>query len=655
MDTCQAKYEFGEFLLDPRERQLLHAGQAVPLTPKAFDLLVLLVKNSGGLLTKDELMSALWPDSFVEEINLAQNISLIRKALGDSSREERVVETVPKQGYRFKAKVREIPARPMAEVAGAPAKTMPEPRAPLESLASAAEAAQTSPGDPCVTNMPKSSLPLISLIAVCVAVAGMLVVVWLGSAWWRRRAVAAHPSAPRSLAVLPLVNLSGDAGQDFFADGMTDELTTQLAKIGSVRIVSRTSAMRYRNPQKPLPQIARELNVDAVIEGSVVRSDERVKLTVQLIDGATDRHVWADSYECDRKEALSLPKQVALDIAHEFKGTMNALGQRPPGSRPVDPGAYEAFFKARYFWNKRTEPDLKKARAYFQEAMEKDPAYAPAYAGLALWYISASSYSLISPQEAYPLSRAMAQKALALDGALAEAHVPLGVIQSEYEWNLPAAEKEFREAIALNPNDVTAHQFYAEDVLEAEGRSVEAIAELRLAEQLDPSSVMTRVAVGYGFFLARDYGQALEQARKTLELEPSFPKAHQILGYAYEGKGMVPEAIGEFEMATRLDTNPAYSFALAHAYALSGRKQEAEREISKLTATSLQHQHYVHPYSVALVYVAMGEKNKALDWLERARKERCWMVIYLKVDPRMDSLRTDARFKALLQQVRYSE
>jgi tetratricopeptide (TPR) repeat protein len=293
---------------------------------------------------------------------------------------------------------------------------------------------------------------------------------------------------------------------------------------------------------------------------------------------------------------------------------------------------------------------LKRARAYFQEAIEKDPTYAPAYAGLAVWYDTAAAYSLLPASEAYPLSKVTAQKALSLDSTLAEAHVPLGVVKAEYEWDLPGAEEEFKRAISQNPNDLVAHQWYAEDVLEPEGRHDEAVVELKQAEQLDPSSLMSRAAVGYGFYFARNYDLAIDQEKRTLELEPSFPKAHQLLGLAYEQKGMLPEAVHEFETAVALDANPSYSLGLARAYALTGQKQKS----AEILTSGAPQQHYAHAYQLALVYLAQGNRNEALSTLEKAQSDRCWMLIYANVDPRLDALRSDPRFQKILHAIRYS-
>lgn len=626
-------FEFGdgcEFRLNPVERLLSRSGQPIALTPKAFDLLVCLVQNQGHLLSKEELMQAVWPDAFVEEINLTQNVSVLRKALGDTGGGGKFVETVPKRGYRFTAPVRKLDDYHSASY---PLAAKPASEIPAE--------------QPSFAHRRR-----LSLITVATGAAAAVFIALFFYPQWKARSLARNPVLPESMVVLPLVNLSGDASQEYFADGLTDELTTELAKLGPIRVISRTSAMRYKNTHKSLPEIARELHVDAIVEGSLVRADNRVKLTAQLIDVASDGHLWADTYERDRKDAFALPQSMAQDIRIRLEGQLSPEEKaRLAQNRQVDPEVYEAYFKGRYFFNKRTAADFKKALAFFQDAIQKDPAYAPAYAGAAQTYLGLASYSAMTAREACPLAKLLATRAVELDGKLAAARVPLAMIQAEFEWNLPAAEKEYREAIALNPSDSSAHQFYAEDVLYPEGRTEESVREMAEAQRLDPSLLMTRASASYGFYLARDYDRALKQAQSTLELDPSFPKTHQMLGLALEGKGMYSQAIEQFETAYRLDQNPGYLAALAREYALNGHPKEARDRLAKLTAISQTH--YVHPYSVAVIYLALGEKEKTLQWLERARDERCWFLIYLKVDPRLDSLRSEPRFRALLQQVHY--
>lgn len=616
---------FANFELDLGTGELRRHGVALKLQPQPAKVLTVLVKRAGQIVTRQDLAREVWgAETFVDfEHGLNFAIRQIRVNLEDDPDEPKFLETLPKRGYRFIA--------------------------PVEVENSSAEAAPALPpaSQPLPTAPPRTATSHRTWLT---ALACALVLSVLAYAFFGRRRAHTTARPIRSLAVLPLQNLSGDPAQEYLADGMTDELTTQLAKIGSLRVTSRTSAMHYKGMQKPLPEIARELKVDALVEGSIVRAGNQLKLTAQLIDGSSDQHLWADSYQRDVRDILTLQLEVARDVASHIRAKLTPEDQtRLAASRPAQPEAFEAYFKGRYFWNKRTEADLDKAVKYFKLATEKDPTYAEAYVGLADAYLTAAAYSLMPPNQAAPLAKAAALKALEIDDSLADAHSPLGSIKAEYEWDFRGAEVEFQRAIALNPNNSRAHQFYAEDVLEPEGRTEEALRELALAEQADPSSLMARAATGYALMLSRQYDRAIDQERKTLEMDPNFPKAHQMLGYAYQQKGMYDQAIREYTAASALDSNPSYVANLAQAYALSGRTREARDLLRRLVQIS-QHM-YVHPYTIALVHLALGDSGHALDWLEKARQERCWTMIYLNVDPRLDSLRSDPRFQALLQRM----
>jgi TolB-like protein/DNA-binding winged helix-turn-helix (wHTH) protein/Flp pilus assembly protein TadD len=619
---------FEDFELDLRTGELRRGQSLLKLQPQPAKILSVLVSRAGEVVTRQELVEQVWgSDTFVDfEQGLNFAIRQIRLVLDDDVDQPRFLDTIPRKGYRFIATV-----APLAESAKKQSTPAIEP------------SDKTQAGKTPRRN--KSGIRLASFAAVALAA---VIAVYIVTS--KPTSTNTAQAGIRSLVVLPLQNLSGDPSQEYFADGMTDELTTQLAKIKSIRVASRTSAMRYKGAEKPLPEIARELRVDVVVEGSIVRSGNRLKLTAQLIDAPTDRHLWADSYERDLRDMVSLQVEVAEDIAEQIRANLTPEDTtRLSKTKPVSPEAFEAYFKGRYFWNKRTEADLKRALGYFQEAIEKDPAYAQAYVGLADCYLSAGSYSLMEPSKAYDLAKAAALKALEIDDSLAEAHTPLAIIKAELDWDLPGAEKEFQQAIALDPNNPRTHQFYAEDVLEPEARNEEANRELALAQQLDPSSLITRAAAGFAYYLARQYDRAIQQEQETLELDSSFPKAHQILGRGYDQKAMYGQAIKEFQTASSLDPNPSYVADLARAYALAGRKAEARHTLAQLT--SLSSHMYVHPYGVALVYVAMGDKDSALDWLEKARKERCWTLTYLNVDPRVDPLRGDPRFQMLIHRV----
>jgi eukaryotic-like serine/threonine-protein kinase len=492
----------------------------------------------------------------------------------------------------------------------------------------------------------KRTWPWLKLIIVAVLALAVIAGVWLlGSRFFLARPL----SRISSIAVLPLENLSRDPEQEYFADGMTDALITDLSKIGSLRIISRTSVMQYKGVHKPLPEIARALNVDAVVEGSVVRSGNRVRITAQLIEATTDRHLWAESYERDLRDILDLQSEIARAIANEINVKLTPREQAGlVGSRPVDPEAHELYLRGRYYQEKRTQEGLQRAIVYFERAIEKDPNYALGHAALAASYIMLEDFSVLTPEEALPKARAAATKALEVDDNLTEAHAALGLvlIHSYVPGGWETAEKELRRAVELNPGYTSAHHWYALCLL-AEGRADDAVAEIKRALELDPLSLIINTNVGSILTLARRYDQAIEQQKKTLALNPSFPSAYWPLGVAYEQKGMFNEAIAEFQKAIALERSPTYVAGLGHAYAAAGRRGEAEKVLAELI--KLSKQSYVPSYELAVVYTGLGSKDQALASLQIACDKQSGRLYFLKLDPRFDPLRPDPRFRDLLR------
>lgn len=618
-------YEFGPFRLDPTERLLLRDNQPVPLAPKAFDTLVLLVENSGRLLTKDELIKRLWPGTFVEEVNLAQNISAIRRALHDKNGGGRYIETVSKAGYRFIAEVRSVSS------------AIPE-------ATPAAEA------EPVVSAAPRWKRRWLVLVFPLAALAVGLI------AWnvktWRERVLAVSSSPHiQSLAVLPLENLSGDREQEFFADGMTDELITDLAKIHSLRVISRNSVMQYKSKRKSLPQIARDLNVDAVIEGTVQRFGDRVRIRVQLIEGPKDRHLWAESYERPLRDVLALQDEVAMAITREIKvKLLPAENSRLASAQSINSEAYELYLKGRYFWNKRDPEGLRKALDYFQRAAEKAPGYAPVHAGLADTYslLGTAAFDALPAADGMDKARAAAKLALSIDDGIAEAHASLGFVTYRYDWDWSAAEQEFKRAIALNPNYAAAHRWYS-DFLTDLGRRDESLSEARAALALDPLSLIDNENLARVHYFAREFDEAVEGSKKTLEMNPNFPIAHMRLGRAYAAKGMYREANREFEVSKSLGNIPLATASIGNTLARSGDRPGAMRALDQL-ASLAKHQR-VPAICFALVYTGLGENDQTMAWLEKAYTERSDFLIILKVDPVFDGLHDDARFRDLLRRI----
>lgn len=611
-------YEFGTFRLDPAERLLLRDNHPVPLAPKAFETLVLLVQNSGRLLTKDELMKRLWPGTFVEEVNLAQNISAIRRALHDKNGEGRYIETVSKAGYRFIGDARRV-------AAGAPATD----RAAGAELAYSAAPWWKSP----------QSMLVLPLAALIIALVG------LNLARLRGRIVAINPHI-QSLAVLPLENLSRDPEQEYFADGMTDELITDLAKIHALRVISRNSVMQFKGKRKSMPQIARELNVDAVVEGTVQRFGDRVRIRVQLIEGPKDRHLWAETYDRELHDILQLESDVARQIARQIGHLTSPERTQPVRQQPVPTEAHENYLKGRYRWAQRTEPGLRAGIKHFQTAIELAPSYPEPYAGLADCYIMLANWGYMPSAEAYANAESAARKALQLDDQLAEAYTSLAYATLLYEWDWVGAEQKFRRAIELDPNYATAHHFYS-IYLMAAGRHPEAQSEIRRALELDPFSLIINAVAGWVYYEGRQYDQGIQQCEKTVETDPTYTPALLNLGMIYLKTQQYDKAISQFERARAVagDTGVILSY-LAQGRALSGDKTEARKILSQLEKM------FVSPWDLALVHIALGDKDKALSFLEKAVDQRVGWVVRLGVDPALDSLRGDPRLITLQRRVR---
>lgn len=515
--------------------------------------------------------------------------------------------------------------------------------AALETLQSGGTSITAVPPRKSALSPRRIGLALGSLAVVVIAI---LVALNVGGV--RSSLLTPKPSSHiRSLAVLPLENLSHDPSQEYFAEGMTEQLTTELAQISALRVISRTSVMRHEASRKPLTEIAKDLHVDAVVEGSVMQSGERVRITAQLIQASPEKHLWAESYERELKDVLTLQGEVARDIAREIRVKLTPQEQvRLTSSRPVSSEAYDAYLKGRFHWTKGTEENYRAAKKYFERAAEIDPNYAPAYSGLADYFWATDE---LAPQVAMPRAKDYALKALAIDNTLSNAHTTLADVRFNADWDWPAAEKEFRRALELNPSDAEAHRMYSV-FLSAMGRADEALAEIRTAQGLDPLSLLTNSTAGWTFYFARQYDRAIEQCQKVLELDPNYVGAHACLGYAYLAKRIYGKAIAECRRATTgSGSEPLRMAGLGRAYALAGRRAEARRILRGLRAESKRR--YVPAYFLVTVYVALGENDEAFYWLEKAHGERDAYLTWLKVDDAVDPLRSEPRFRELLDRV----
>ncbi len=612
-------YEFGPFRIDTAERLLFRGQDKISLPPKAVDTLLALLSKPGGVLEKEELMKMIWGDSFVEDGGLARNVSLLRKVFGEAADDAQYIETIPTRGYRFVAPLKQAD-QPSVLTAVTPAVAAPPARSKFHKA---------------------WLIPAMILLA---AVAFGL----------SRLVRTQTPGVPRvnSLVVLPMSNPSNDPKEEYFSEGMTEELINSLAKIEALRVISRTSAMTYKGANKSLPQIARELNVDAVVEGSVLQSGGRVRITVQLFEAKTERQLWAQSYEQDLRDVLALQNGVASAIAREIQVTLTpGEKQRLANSRTVDPEAYLAYWLGRYYWNRRTPEGFQKGIENFQRAIAKDPGYAPAHAGLADAYALLGSIGAEErpPREVMPKARAAAVEAVRLDETLAEGHASLGYTHLSYDWDLDAAEREFKRAIELNPGYATAHHWYAHYFL-ARAQPEQALAEMKKAQVLDPLSVIIKMGVGWCLYHGRRYDEAIAQYRTTLEMNPNFSLAHCALGMAYEGKKSYSDAIAAFSKAASLPGSHAFALAgLARAFALSGKTLEARRVLDQLEKSATKQ--YVPAVYLAAVYSAIGDKDRSILAARQAYDERSDYMVYLKTEPWADGLRPDARFQSLLQLV----
>jgi TolB-like protein/DNA-binding winged helix-turn-helix (wHTH) protein/Tfp pilus assembly protein PilF len=611
-------YRFAEFELSAAAGELRSAKSVVRLQQKPLLLLISLLENPQRVVSRNQLRETLWGNTTFVDYEQGINVAIkkVRDALGDSAENPRLVGTISKKGYRFLLPVEVVEGGPAPSTVS----TAQKPPA-AEAPSTPAELAHS---------------PRWRWISAGVA-AGVLATVGI----WLLRVEARSQNAPRmnSLAVLPLQNLSPDPGQEYLADGITEELITSLAQALPMRVISRTSVMRYKQTSEPITQIAKELGVDAIVEGAVTRGQNRVTVTVQLIDAIKDRHLWAQTYDRNLGDFLGIEAELSHEIARQVG---NNLSLRPHinANSAVAPQAYELYLKGRYFWNKRNQEAMKKAAEYFQQAIDQDPNYAQAYVGLADCYMFGAPPTL-PPESLAVKARQLAKRALELDDSLGEAHATLGLIAENFDRNWGWAETEYKRAIELNPNYATARQWYGEYLM-LRGRFDESFAEMKIARDLDPLSLIIIKDSGEVYYAARKYDQAIGFFRKALEMDEQFIMARRYLAMAYLQKREFSRAVAELEATTQEEQNPE----LGYAYALSGREEEVEKVLYDLRRMSGRR--YTSPCDYALIYAGLGDKDKAFEWLERAYREHS-VLTQLNVDPRWDRLRGDPRFVDLMK------
>ncbi len=650
-------FRFGPYEVRTSSQEFRKDGTRIKLRGQPFLVLVALLEHAGEVVTREEIRHRVWAsDTFVDfEHGLNTSIKKVRQVLCDSAAEPRYVETLPRLGYRFIAPVEVFPPNNGAKTPTADPQQVEnlEPKP-----ASVPEAATTPP--PTVSGIPKSEPTRLVPWPFSLAFALMAGAVLLASAGSIRslRSVSqvlnsGRGLAPRtynSLAVLPFQNLAGDPSQEYFADGITDEVITDFAQVGSLRVISRTSAMQYKNTSRPAQQIGKELGVDALVEGTVERVGSRVRVRVQLIDAATDRYLWAKVYDNDLSDILALESSVAYDIVEQARGQMAAQSAfgNSRGPHAVNPPAYEAYLQGRYYWNKRSSEALTKSIELFQQAVSLDPKLAVAYAGLADAYSILGS-DVLPVDVAQERARQAASTAIALDPSVAEAHAARALVAFYYDWDWKTAGIEFETALRLNANYATAHQWYSY-YLDAMQRFPEALHEAQQAQQLDPLSLSINTTVAGKYLANQQYNQAMAIDKRVLEMDPGFVPAHRCLAKVYEARKMWPEALEELKKEVDLSQDSTRALGdLAYGLGLKGDRMEALRILKNLE--ELSGKKYVSPFEVAKAYVAINDHDTAIRYLEKSYREHESQIPFLDVTSALYPLHSDPRFIALVRQV----
>jgi len=646
--------KFGDDLeLDPRAYELRRAGHPLKLERIPMELLLLLVELRGQLVTREQIIDRVWGrDVFLDaDTSINSAIRKIRTALRDDPEQPKFIQTVTGRGYRFIGGVTDVVPLTLTP----PGQALVAPTQGLQAARDLASPAKV------ITQV----RPLAARFhgrAAQAAVAAVVLLLFLGAIgyWSSQRRSLLRPQF-KTIAVLPLQNYSGDPQQEYFVDGMTDSVIADLGKIKDLRVISRTSVTPYKNSRKSMREIASDLHADAVIEGSVARSADRVRITVQLIDAARDQHLWAESYERETKDIFALQSQVAQAIAEQVHAVVTPDEQgHLSRSHLIDPEVYELYLKGRHIMERGGVQDVQTAIGYFQSGLEEDPDNALLYTGLADAYIDKMMDVHESPAEATSKARTAAEKALQLDDSLAEAHTSLGMIKLSYDWDWAGAEHEFKRAIELNPGYPLAYVMYGQ-YLTMVGRQSDAMPYFEKAHRLDPLFGQSYRGEGYSCFMAHKYDEAIVQYRKALELEPDAITYFGLVLARAEG-GDYATAISEAEKASKVDNSPLLLTSLASAYARAGRRADANHVLRRLQelwqrqgtapAWHTAHSPYVCPYEVAGVYAQLGENDRAFDWLDKAYRNRSCLY-WLRVDPRFDSIRSDPRFQQLLAKMNF--
>jgi TolB-like protein/DNA-binding winged helix-turn-helix (wHTH) protein/Tfp pilus assembly protein PilF len=660
-------YEFGRFRLDARERVLRRDRDLVPLTPKVFEILLALVEQSGHVVEKDDLMKRVWPDTFVEEGNLTQSVSLLRKALGEAPGGVQFIETISRRGYRFVATVKEaagngtdyaVTSKNLEkrdngdefDVAAVGRSKEPPESVRADSNGPGFPGGQSAWGSAAVSNSAGdleapviSRAPFLSKGFGKQGIAlGIVLIALVSVVYFAGRGKAGDAGPIESIAVLPFFDEAAGAETEYLNDKIVESLINSLSKLPKLRVVPRSLVANYKGQNIDPRTVGRELNVRAVVTGRVRRHGDTISIQADLIDLENVAQIWGQIYDRKLADILIVQDDIARNIFENLRLRLNVEEKKQLE-------AYRLYLKGRNSWNKRTASELQQAIQYFQQAIDTDPNYAPAYAGLADCHNMLVVYGASQPDEGFPKAKEAAIKALEIDESLAEAHSSLAFIKFRWDRDRVEAERGFLQAIKLQPSYAPAHQWYSSYLVALE-RFDEAIAEATRTQELEPLSSTASAHLGWIFYLAGQNDRAIEQGTKILELDPNAFPALRYRGLAYEEKGMYREAIGDFQKGVKLSGSPLMLALLGHAYAASGQKAAAQNVLNELR--DLEGRRYVSPYTIAAIYAGLREKDQAFKWLEKADEEGDIWLMNLKVDPVFKTLRSDPRFPDLLVRTR---
>lgn len=647
-------YEFGPFCVDALKRRLLRDGKIVPLTPKAFDTLLVLIENSGQVVEKDDLMEKVWPGIAVEENNLTQNVSALRKALGERRDEPQYILTVSGLGYRFIASVNET--WPDEVKSGLSAAVKSEPVIKEEHQAEHQNGfahTSTEPTTPSATALEPVATSGGQRRKVLIASALIIVIVLAGVSYLfirrARQTAAAANSQIKSIAILPFKSLGSQATDEYIGLGMADALITKLSSIRQINVRPTSSILKYRTEEDP-SAAGRELEVDSVLDGRVQKDGDHIRVTVQLVRVSNGSPLWGKTFDEKYTNIFAVEDRISEEVVQSLLPTITDVQkQQLTRHYTEDTEAYQSYIKGRYYWNKRTTEDVRKAISYYEDAILQDPNYALAYAGLADSYATLGILDNLPSQETMPKARSAAMRALELDDGLSEAHASLAYVKHRYEWDFAGAEREFKRAIELNPKYPTAHQWYGWYLVSL-GRFDEAQAEFARAQQLDPLSLYTNLTLGAPYFHARQYDKAAEQYKRVADMNPDFWLAHWWLAQTYTQQQRYDEAMAEIQKVAKLRGENLSEFPIAgYLYAVSGKQAEARRILEELQRKAKDH--YISPYGMAIIYAGLGETDRAFEWLERDLRERDNSMVFINVDHRLDNIRSDPRFAGLVREV----